>query len=69
VGIKSPSGIEWRVAGQHDAVAPSDDWAPGEMTISAPDRFPMLELAYQRPVGESRAEGNIELRHVRLVAE
>jgi len=30
--------------------------------------FTDLELVYQRPVGESRAEGNVELRHIRLVA-
>jgi hypothetical protein len=67
-GIKSPSGIEWRVAGQHAPLSPSEDWAAGEMTINARDRFPLLELVYQRPVGESRAEGNVELRHIRLVA-
>ncbi len=65
-GIKAPSGLEWRVAGQHAVLTPSADWAPGEMTIGATDRFQILEFAYQRPVGESRAEGNVELRHVRL---
>jgi hypothetical protein len=68
MGIKSPSGLEWRVAGQHAPLSSSEDWAVGEMTITAGDRFQVLELVYQRPVGESRAEGYIELRHIRLVA-
>ena len=67
VGIKSPSGIEWRIADQHGALLPSEDWTTGELTIHAEDRFPVLVLASQRPVGESRAEGNIELRHIRMV--
>jgi hypothetical protein len=67
VGIKSPSGLEWRVAGQLVPLLPSEDWTTGELTIRAEGRFPVLELAYQRPVGESRAEGRIELRHLRMV--
>jgi len=68
VGIKSPSGLEWRVAGQRAALLPSADWAPGELAIKAEDRFQILELVYRRPLGESRAEGSVELRHIRLVA-
>jgi hypothetical protein len=70
VGIKSPSGLEWRVPGQGGdmRILPSEDWRAGEFTIVAGDVFTDLELVYQRPVGESRAEGNVELRHVRLVA-
>ena len=70
VGIKSPSGLEWRVPGQGGdmRILPSEDWRAGEFTIVAGDVFTDLELVYQRPVGESRAEGNVELRHIRLVA-
>lgn len=68
-GIKSPSGLEWRIAGRHAAVAPTEDWTAGEMIIDAAERFPVLDLDYQRPVGETRAEGNIELRQIRLVAQ
>ena len=67
-GFKSPSGLEWRVAGQQVPLAASEDWTAGEATINIEDRFNRLELVYQRPLGESRAEGNVELRHVRLVA-
>jgi hypothetical protein len=67
-GIKSPSGLEWRVAGQRATLLPSEDWTPAEVAFNAKERFELLELAYRRPVGEARAEGNIELRHIRLVA-
>jgi tetratricopeptide (TPR) repeat protein len=65
-GIKAPSGIEWRAGGQSVAVAPSEDWKQGELAFDARERFEILMLAYQRPLGESRAEGSIELRHVRV---
>jgi hypothetical protein len=71
-GIKSPSGLEWRVGGplsrpSGGELLPSEDWTAGELTIVRGDVFSDLELVYQRPVGESRAEGNVELRHIRLV--
>ena len=67
-GIKSPSGLEWHFAGQRAPLLPGEDWTPGELAFTAKERFGLLELAYQRPVGEARAEGNVELRHIRLVA-
>ena len=67
-GLKSPSGLEWRIAAQHASIPPSDDWTPGELTVTPRDAFTDLELFYQRPVGEPRAEGNIELRHVHMEA-
>ena len=66
--IKSPSGLEWRVAGQHAALLPSSDWTTGELSLTARESFSDLELVYLRPVGEPRAEGNLELRHVRIEA-
>jgi hypothetical protein len=66
-GIKSPSGLEWRIGDQRAALAPSEDWKPGEMMFTAHGPFDGLELAYGRPMGESRAEGNVELRHIRLL--
>lgn len=69
-GIKSPSGLEWRVGGPlHDcrgSVSAGVDWVGGELTCPAAESFPRLELMYQRPPGEARAEGNVELRHVGL---
>jgi hypothetical protein len=65
-GIKSPSGLEWRIAGQHGGLLPSSDWTTGELAMTARESFSDFELVYQRPVGEPRAEGNVELRHVRI---
>jgi hypothetical protein len=67
-GIRAPSGIMWRVEGQQAEVAPGDDWHAGQLTFSATEIFPALELVYQRPAGEPRAEGAIELRNVRVEA-
>jgi hypothetical protein len=87
VGIKTPSGLEWRVArpdkycyplpdgrtrdgclGGNMRLAPSEDWKAGELTILSGDIFTDLELVYQRPSGQARAEGNVELRHIRIEA-
>ena len=65
-GLKNPLGIEWRVAGQSAYLTASTDWVPAELTFTLSDSFPSLELVYQRPLGEPRAEGSIELRQVRL---
>jgi len=67
-GIKSPSGLEWSIAGQHAALPPSNDWTPAELVLTPRDAFTELQLFYQRPTGEPRAEGNIELRRVRIEA-
>jgi tetratricopeptide (TPR) repeat protein len=67
-GLKSPSGLEWRAAAQHASIPPSENWTPGELTLTPRDAFNDLQLFYQRPVGEPRAEGNIELRRVRIEA-
>ncbi len=65
-GIRAPSGLEWRAGADAGRVVPSPDWTAGELTIEAAGAFTLLELVYQRPTGESRAEGTIELRNVQL---
>lgn len=65
-GIKAPSGLEWRVSPDRAVIVSSDDWSPGELKFSATQNFSWLDLAYQRPVGESRAEGYVEIRGVRM---
>jgi tetratricopeptide (TPR) repeat protein len=67
-GLKSPSGLEWRIAAQHASIPPTDDWTPGELIVTPRDPFNDLQLFYQRPLGEPRAEGNIELRRVHMEA-
>ncbi len=57
---QSLSGVEWSVAGTR---APLN---ARELTFVAPARFVRLELMYRRPLGEPRAEGNVELRHIQM---
>ena len=65
-GIKSPSGLLWQGMAPPHTIFPSAEWTTGETIFTAPENFNLLELSYQRPVGESRAEGSVELRRVRL---
>jgi tetratricopeptide (TPR) repeat protein len=59
-GLKSPTGIEWRVAGAH---APVDGT---ELVFTASSRVEELTLDYARPHGEARAEGSLELWSIAL---
>lgn len=52
----SIAGLEWRIAGQRAALLPS-----GELTFTASSDLSVLALAYQRPQGQPRAEGAVEL--------
>jgi tetratricopeptide (TPR) repeat protein len=69
-GMRSPSGLEWVADRQGTALPhmlqPSADWKADEMIFTAPQIFERVELIYQRPVGETRAEGNVELRRIRV---
>jgi hypothetical protein len=66
-GFPVATGLEWKLEGKPGALHASEDWTHGEMTVgeaSAP--LALLSLTYQRPLGEVRAEGQVELRHVTL---
>jgi len=52
------SGIEWQIAGR------SAPLASAELTFTAPAEAAVLELHYQRPLGEVRAEGSMDLLEV-----
>ena len=59
-GLPADAGIEWRMAGHAAALA------SGELSFTAPAESAVLELHYQRPRGEVRAEGNLDLLEVAL---
>jgi hypothetical protein len=59
-GLTSPTGIEWRVAG---ARAPIESNA---VSFTAPARLIELTLNYDRPRGEARGEGSVELWGITL---
>lgn len=55
--MESPTGIEWRIGDARGNVANGH----GEIEFVAPGDVANLTLVYQRPTGEVRAEGSIEL--------
>ena len=57
-GLASPSGLEWRIGGQHAPLA------SGELNVVAPSDLAPLVLFYSRPLGETRAEGSVELWNI-----
>lgn len=66
--LSSPSGLEWRIAGERAPINSQDDWHGGELSFVAPFALTALTLAYQRPSGQPRAEGWVDLRHVSIHA-
>jgi hypothetical protein len=65
-GFPAATGVEWKLAGQRGAIRASADWSAGEMSLTGQATLAVLTLEYRRPVGEVRAEGQVELRHVAL---
>jgi hypothetical protein len=64
LGLGADSGVEWRVSGQR-ALLPSDEnWRAGELIFTADSDLQDLVLFYQRPLGQPRAEGYVEIRSV-----
>ncbi|HEX5430865.1 MAG TPA: hypothetical protein VFW83_02785, partial [Bryobacteraceae bacterium] len=67
-GFPAQTGLEWRIGSERGQLAASDEWKSGEFTFTASADWPTLSLTYQRPLGEVRAEGYLEIRHVRIHA-
>jgi hypothetical protein len=63
-GIKSPTGIEWRIGDRRAAIDPSESASAGTADFTATTELAPLTLFYQRPSGEARAEGSIDLTRV-----
>ena len=66
-GIESPSGIDWSIGGQRGEISTGD--LKGELAFTASSDLEPLTLTYQRPLGEARAEGSIEIRNVSIGRE
>jgi tetratricopeptide (TPR) repeat protein len=58
------SGLAWRIATVTAPLRASDDWTSGQFSFVAAQDPGALALFYNRPLGEPRAEGSVELRHV-----
>jgi hypothetical protein len=65
-GLRAPAGVRWKLGSDSVPVAPSEDWSQGAAEVSLPPNAAWLELVYERPLGETRAEGSLDLRQVRL---
>ena len=63
-GIASPTGLEWRIAGKAAPVLANDDWSTGRMVFTADSDHPVLALAYRRPEGQVRIQGQVDLKRV-----
>jgi hypothetical protein len=63
-GIASPTGLEWRIADRVAPVIPSEDWSTGQMVFTADSDHPILVLAYRRPEGQVRTQGQVDLKKV-----
>jgi hypothetical protein len=59
-GLPSPSGIEWRIGDQRMAVEGK------AATFFATEELMPVTLFYQRPIGQARAEGSIEISGVTI---
>jgi len=67
-GLGADSGVEWRIhygdRGQRAPLPSDDNWRAGELVFAAQGELQDLVLAYQRPSGQPRAEGYVEVRNV-----
>ncbi len=66
-GLGSPSGVEWRASSAQGAVETVENWRSGGVEFTAGAALVPVTLSYQRPTGEVRAEGSMEIRNVSLV--
>jgi len=66
-GLGSQTGVSWRIAGSASPIATGEQERSGELQFTADSDFEDLFLSYQRPRGQTRAEGSVELRAIRLV--
>lgn len=65
-GPGSPTGIAWRIGDLHAPIASSEEGRAGEAGFVAPGALVPLSLVYQRPSGQVRAEGLVELWDVAI---
>jgi hypothetical protein len=66
-GLPDLTGLAWSIGSQRIPVEASADWKKAEAVMGAQKHLSSLDLWYQRPNGQVRAEGWIELRSVSLV--
>jgi tetratricopeptide (TPR) repeat protein len=65
----APTGIKWSAGSSSGVVERAEDWRTGVLKFKAEAPPTPIKLEYQRPMGQARAEGWIEIRKVSLVEE
>jgi tetratricopeptide (TPR) repeat protein len=68
-GLTSPTGIDWTAGVAHGVVEPAQDWHGGAISFKAAAALLPIALRYQRPTGQARAEGSVEIRAVSLTEQ
>ena len=59
-GLPDVPGVEWNIAGKPAPISAH------ELSFTAPSDLAELSLSYQRPLGQPRAEGSVEISRVAL---
>ena len=65
-GFASPTGIEWTTGAARGVIEAAQDWRAGGVEFRAGAALMPITLGYQRPTGQARAEGSMEIRGVSL---
>jgi len=65
-GFASPTGIEWSAGAARGVVETAENWRAGSVEFKAAAPLMPITLGYQRPMGQARAEGSIEIRRISL---
>jgi hypothetical protein len=60
------SGVAWHAGSSSAPLQAGDDWTPGQLSFLATDDSDAVALSYNRPLGEPRAEGSVDLRRVSI---
>ena len=66
-GIESPTGIGWSIGAARGTVEAAQEWLAGHSEFRADTALMPIALGYQRPSGQARTEGSLEIRNVSLV--
>ncbi len=66
--VTDPTGLQWHIAKEQAQVHPSEYWRQQELPFTADSNLAALAFVYQRPSGQPRVQGSVELRHVIIEA-
>jgi hypothetical protein len=66
-GFGTPTGIKWSAGSSSGIVEKAEGWLAGKLEFKAESAVTPIKLEYQRPMGQARAEGWIEIRKISLV--